>query len=211
MNIHLKKRVFSVILAGIALSLYWIDQNSISSNNPAFTTIQEVTQPQRLPVHDIDQPEQRKQSDPAPTTVQPSSLGQPHRIIRIVDGDTVVVEIDDMPQKVRLIGINTPEIKTSQKPAECFGVEAENYARQLLANERVYVEPDPSQDAHDKYGRLLAYLILSNGTNFNERMIVDGYAKEYTYRKPYKYKKRFKEAETRARLDNKGLWHACAS
>lgn len=136
-----------------------------------------------------------------------------HAVTRIVDGDTIVVDMSGVSTKVRLIGLDTPESVDPRKPVQCFGVEAANHARELLAGKSVRLEFDPSQGQLDRYGRTLAYIFLPDGTNFAERMIAEGYGHEYTYRLPYKYQSAFKAAEKTARDAQLGLWAdaACAA
>jgi len=124
-------------------------------------------------------------------------------VTRVVDGDTVII---NSGEKVRLIGLNTPETVDPRKSVECFGEEASDEAKKILTGQSVQLETDPSQDKYDKYGRLLAYVFLSDGTNFNRQMIENGYGYEYTYHLPYKYQKEFKQAEKEAREKKKGLW-----
>ncbi|MEK7477921.1 MAG: thermonuclease family protein [Patescibacteria group bacterium] len=127
-------------------------------------------------------------------------------VARVVDGDTIVVNLNGREEKIRLIGINTPEIVDSRKPVECFGREASDRAKAILTNQTVRLEFDLSQDRYDKYGRLLVYVWLSDGTNFNLKMIQDGFAYEYTYHLPYKYQTEFKAALRAARQASRGLW-----
>lgn len=124
----------------------------------------------------------------------------------VVDGDTVKVNINGTVETLRLIGIDTPETVDPRKPVQCFGVEASNKARALLSGKMVRLEADPTQGERDVYGRLLRYVFLSDGTNFNKLMIEQGYAFEYTYNTPYKYQVEFKQAETYARINKLGLW-----
>jgi micrococcal nuclease len=128
------------------------------------------------------------------------------QVIKVVDGDTVDVSINGTEEKLRLIGINTPETVDPRKPVECFGKEASARAKELLSNKKVTLEFDPTQDKTDKYGRTLAYIFLEDGTNFNKKMIEDGYAYEYTYDKPYRYQLEFKAAQKYAEEHKKGLW-----
>jgi micrococcal nuclease len=100
---------------------------------------------------------------------------------------------------------------------QCFAAEASAEAKKVLSGQTIRIELDPSQGTHDKYGRLLAYIYVPLNSNpegllFNKYMIAEGYGHEYTYRLPYKYQKDFKEAETQAREQKKGLWadDACA-
>ena len=114
-----------------------------------------------------------------------------YRVTYVVDGDTIDIENQQGENRLRLIGINTPESVDPRRPVQCFGKEASTYARSILTGENVRIETDPSQGLLDKYGRTLGYVFLSDGRNFNELMIRDGYAYEYTYDKPYKYQKLF--------------------
>lgn len=135
------------------------------------------------------------------------TTGSPlYRILSVADGDTFTIQYGTRKEKVRLIGIDTPEVHDPRTEVECFGEEASAHAKELLAGKEVSIETDPSQDAYDKYGRLLAYAYLPDGSNFNERMILDGYAYEYTYRLPYRFQKEFKAAEQDARDEGRGLW-----
>jgi micrococcal nuclease len=114
-------------------------------------------------------------------------------VVRVVDGDTVDVQVaEGQIERIRLIGIDTPEVVDPRKPVQCFGQEASAHAQQLLDGQSVTVELDPSQGERDRYGRLLAYLWLPDGRNFGEVMIADGYAHEYTYDQPNAYRVRVK-------------------
>ncbi len=141
-------------------------------------------------------------------TQAPSEKIYGTQVIKVVDGDTIDVSINGEAEKLRLIGINTPETVDPRRPVECFGKEASARAKEILTNKQVTLEYDPTQDKVDKYGRTLAYVILADGTNFNKKMIEDGYAYEYTYEKPYKYQTEFKAAQKRAEDNKRGLWGA---
>lgn len=139
------------------------------------------------------------------SSIEPSEE-QFYDVVKVVDGDTIDVKINGKVQRIRLIGINTPESVDPRKPVECFGKEASNKAKEILQSKRVKLEADMSQDDQDKYHRLLRYVFLEDGTNFNRLMISEGYAFEYTYYLPYKYQTEFKQAEKEAREAKKGLW-----
>ncbi|OGZ18132.1 MAG: hypothetical protein A2494_00450 [Candidatus Lloydbacteria bacterium RIFOXYC12_FULL_46_25] len=141
------------------------------------------------------------------TSIASSSVQQVpyYEVLRVVDGDTIDIALHGKT-RVRLIGINTPEIVDPRRPVQCFGKEASAKAKELLLGKSITLEFDPSQDKYDKYGRLLAYVHLQDGTFFNEQMIRDGYAYEYTYRLPYKYQEEFKRAEYEAKSAKMGLW-----
>ncbi len=125
---------------------------------------------------------------------------------RVVDGDTIDVLIAGRAVRVRLIGIDTPEVADPRQPVECFGREASAKANELLAGQIVRLEADPSQGEQDRYGRLLRYVWLPDGRLVNLELIRQGYAFEYTYDRPYKYQAVFKEAERDARAQQRGLW-----
>jgi micrococcal nuclease len=133
--------------------------------------------------------------------------------MKVVDGDTLVIDMNGVGTTLRLIGLDTPETIDPRKPVQCFGKAASDKAKELLTGKRVSIEKDMSQGEVDKYGRLLAYIYLPDGRLFNRYMIAEGYGHEYTYRLPYKYQKEFKAAEARARSEKKGLWadSACAT
>lgn len=155
---------------------------------------------------------------PSPTIQLATESAQltPAALSRVVDGDTLEVLIDGTREKVRIIGIDTPEIVDPRRPVECFGKEASNYAKNFLAegNSLLYLEADPTQSDTDRYGRLLRYVFTdSEGEHdFGKMLIENGYATEYTYRDPYKYQAEYKTAEQNAQEQKKGLWadDACA-
>ena len=129
-----------------------------------------------------------------------------YQVDRVVVGDTVRVFIDGLSQSIRLIGIDTPETVDPRKPVECMGFEASEAAKRQLDGKKVALEIDQSQGDKDKYNRLIRYVILEDGTNFNKWMILEGYAYEYTYDTPYKYQVEFKQAQATAQANKKGLW-----
>lgn len=128
------------------------------------------------------------------------------RVVKVIDGDTVDVRINAQTVRLRLIGIDTPESVDPRKPVQCFGIEASNYTKRILLNQTVYLERDATQGEYDAYKRLLVYIWLDNSTLFNQKIIADGYAFEYTYRIPYRYQTAFKAAQQSARRSQAGLW-----
>jgi len=138
---------------------------------------------------------------------------QYYLVTKVVDGDTIDVLVGTTTERIRLIGINTPEVVDPRKPVECFGREASAKAHELLENQKVYLEMDETQDNRDKYGRLLRYVFRADGLFYNLEIIKQGYAYEYTYFIPYKYQAEFKAAQTYARENKFGLWadNACAA
>lgn len=128
---------------------------------------------------------------------------QLYKVVKVVDGDTIMVEIDNQKQTIRLIGVDAPELYKNQ----CFAREATVKAKEILTGKNVFLEKDPTQDDKDEYDRLLRFIFLEDGINFNQLMIKEGYAREYTYLGvPYKYQKEFQTAEHEAKVNKKGLW-----
>ena len=100
-------------------------------------------------------------------------------VTNVVDGDTIDVQLAGNIERLRLIGMDTPETKDPRTPVQCFGREASARAAVLLDGKTVQIETDASQDTRDRYGRLLAYVWVG-GNLYNLDMITDGYAHEYT-------------------------------
>ncbi len=145
--------------------------------------------------------------DPVAYPQQPDGLIQA-AVVEVIDGDTVDVRLDGTVERLRLIGLDTPETKDPRKPVQCFGKEASAQAAKLLMGQTVFLEEDSSQDTRDKYNRLLRYVWLPDGKLYNLEMIMGGFAHEYTYETPYKYQAVFKKEEAAARERGWGFWAA---
>jgi micrococcal nuclease len=132
-------------------------------------------------------------------------------VLAAIDGDTLIIETKSGEEKVRLIGIDTPEVDPNQGGPECYGIEASRRTKELTEQQRVTIELDESQGTRDVYGRLLAYVHLSDKSILNQTLIAEGYAREYTYNKSYRYQQEFRASEKTARNQNTGLWSACST
>ncbi len=135
-----------------------------------------------------------------------------YEVVRVVDGDTIVVKIEGKEEKVRLIGVNTPESTTDKEP---FGKEASDFTKRALEGRRVYLEFDVQE--RDKYGRLLAYVWLKQPGReptesdirqymFNAIVVLEGYAQVMTVPPNVKYSDYFVKFQSEAKEQNKGLW-----
>lgn len=141
-------------------------------------------------------------------------------VVRVVDGDTIHVEINGEKKKVRLILVDTPETKHPRKPVEFYGKEASAYTTHELDGKTVYLEKDVSDT--DRYGRLLRYVWLDipEGKDlekdlrekcFNAKLLLQGYANLYTFPPDVKYVDYFRFFEKSAREAGLGLWNAEAA
>ena len=137
----------------------------------------------------------------------PSNL-ETFYVSEVIDGDTIRISTGGSEQKVRLIGVDTPETKNPSKPVECYGPEASAYLSSRLTGRYVSLEADQSQGDADAYGRLLRFVWL-DGENINLSIIKGGFGREYTFNLPYKYQRNFLEAENSAKSTHSGLWGAC--
>ncbi|HMT10156.1 MAG TPA: thermonuclease family protein [Ignavibacteria bacterium] len=139
-------------------------------------------------------------------------------ITKVFDGDTFEAEINGKKEKVRMLGIDTPEkfdsdkltrdMERTKKDSETIkklGELSSQFTRKLLEGKKVLLEPDKSQDDKDKYGRLLRYVYLEDGTFVNEKIVAEGYAVVFRKFKVSKEKELI-DAETDARKGKKGLW-----
>lgn len=133
-------------------------------------------------------------------------VGEFYDVREVHDGDTLEILRYGKLEKVRFIGIDTPETIDPRKPVQCFGKEASQKTKELLTGKSISLEFDPVVGERDKYNRLLAY-VWEQGKLINLSLIEEGYAHEYTYRsQAYKYQNDFKQAELRAREGEVGLW-----
>ena len=137
------------------------------------------------------------------TSSSTNSNKDAYLVTRVIDGDTFEVASG---QKVRMIGIDTPEISGDNTP-ECYGSEAAIEVKSLLENQEVFLQKDVSET--DKYGRLLRYVYLDE-LFINEYLVNTGYAYAADYPPDSKYKNTFAVAEQSAKNAQRGLWSQCA-
>jgi micrococcal nuclease len=131
----------------------------------------------------------------------------PATVIRDVDGDTVIVRFDDGHiEKIRLLGVDTPEVVDPRKPVQCYGHIASAFTKAQLEGRRVVLELDA--EARDKYGRLLAYVIV-DGHRFDDELLARGYARFLVIPPNGSHARAMLKAELAARSARRGLWGAC--
>jgi micrococcal nuclease len=135
-------------------------------------------------------------------------------VTRVVDGDTIKVQINAKEYTVRLIGINTPETNHPTKGVEPYGKEAKRFTTEMLTGKSVWLEFDA--ETKDRYGRLLAYMWLEKPNElseeeirekmFNAILLLEGYAQVMTVPPNVKYAHYFVKFQREAISEEKGLW-----
>ncbi len=122
-------------------------------------------------------------------------------VFSVADGDTVTVKIGKKEEKIRLIGIDAPEL--SQKP---WGNKSKEFLQSMISSSGWKVSVEYDIDRRDKYGRLLAYLRTSDGQLINQKMLENGYAMLFTFPPNVKYVGELTEAQSHARKNKLGIW-----
>ena len=147
---------------------------------------------------------------PTPIPAEPTAVPATYRdatVTNVVNGELVEVSLPSGAARVRLIGIDAPEVVGPGEPFQCYGAEATSRASELLAGQSVRLGLDASQGERDAAGNLLAYVWLQDGSMYNARMIAEGFARERSGAVAYRWQGQFKNAEQQARSQQVGLWH----
>jgi endonuclease YncB( thermonuclease family) len=126
------------------------------------------------------------------------------KVQRVVDGDTFVASVNGRRERVRVIGVDTPESVDPNRPDEPFGEEASNFAKHYLDGETVRMAGDA--EPRDRYGRMLAYVWLADGTFWNALLAAEGYAQQLTIPPNVTYADLFRRLVSEARRTDRGLW-----
>lgn len=138
------------------------------------------------------------------------------RVTRVVDGDTLEVAFDGgTKEKVRLIGVDTPETVHPKKPVQHYGKEASAFTKKSLTNAKVWLQMDVGP--RDRYQRVLAYVWTEKPVNvdseaeirakmFNARLLLEGYGQTMTIQPNSRYAELFVRLQREAREEQKGLW-----
>jgi|SRR3989344_1975561 len=132
-------------------------------------------------------------------------------VTKVVDGDTIEVDMGGQLKKVRLLEIDTPETKDPRRPVGCFGKEAYMENKRLVEGKEVILQKDISET--DKYNRLLRYIYLplkdGNFLFVNDYLVRQGYATVLTYPPDVKFSERLLLAQEEAKREKRGLWGRC--
>jgi len=124
-------------------------------------------------------------------------------VLRVVDGDTLLVRLNGRSVRVRYIGIDAPESVRPDSPVESMGPEAAQANKELVDGRRVLLERDVSDT--DRHGRLLRYVWVGD-MMVNGELVRRGYAQAITYPPDVKYQSWLRQLETEAREQQRGLW-----
>ncbi len=134
----------------------------------------------------------------------------PATVLEVIDGDTIKVSIPNprpiqlkAQETIRFLGIDAPETSASPRPAGYYGEEAKAYVKKLLAGKSVRLAFD--WDLRDKYGRLLAYIYLTDGTCVNLHLVEQGYAFAYVHF-TFQFMDEFTRAQAAAKQKKRDLW-----
>ncbi len=140
-------------------------------------------------------------------TFRPTGETETARVVRVVDGDTIIVRLGGREQRLRYIGMDTPETKKPDTPVQWMGPEASRANAELVDGQTVVLEKDVSET--DRFGRLLRYVWLADGdrwTLVDLELVRRGFAQIETDPPDVKYADRFVAAQRAARAAGIGLW-----
>ncbi len=126
------------------------------------------------------------------------------RVTRVTDGDTVHIEYEGRDERLRYIGVNTPETAHSPRGLEPYGNEATELNASLVGGQTVRLVL--GRDPRDRYDRLLGYVYLQDGTFVNAALVERGYARVMTVRPNNEFEPLFRRLENEARTARRGLW-----
>lgn len=148
----------------------------------------------------------------AEETAQPdTSQADTVEVLRAVDGDTIIVEIGGVEERVRYIGIDAPESVQPNQPVECYGREAAEANATLVDGEPVVLQRDVTD--RDRFGRLLRYVYVDgdadDGTLVNIELVRNGFAESVSYEPDVTRQDALDQAEQEARGEERGMWGAC--
>jgi micrococcal nuclease len=128
----------------------------------------------------------------------------PAKVQRVSDGDTFVATVKGRRERIRVIGVDTPESVAPNQPDEPYGEEASDFAKLYLDGETVRLAGDA--EPRDRYGRMLAYVWLEDGTFWNALLVAEGYAQQLTIPPNVTYERLFRRLAAEARREDRGLW-----
>lgn len=150
------------------------------------------------------------QAAEAPVNSLDISQAGMYKVVSIADGDTITVDMEGKKEKIRFIGVDTPEIHHggSTAPTECYGDLATNFTTELIAGQRVKLVADSKGSNRDRYGRLLRYVYNFEDKPIDQLLVSEGYGfavSGFAYSK----KEQYLELMDQAEAADRGLWAKC--
>ncbi len=141
---------------------------------------------------------------------QVAQTNQPglYSVTHFVDGDTFAVNMNGKDEKVRFVGVDTPETHKPNTPVQCYGPAASAYTKTMIGDQKVRLVSDSLSTDRDRYNRLLRYVYLPDGTNLNEKLIQTGHGFYYPYF-PFTKSEQFSKDQDAAMAAHLGLWGNC--
>ena len=137
-----------------------------------------------------------------PAHTESADRTQIARVVGVADGDTIRVEVDGTTERLRIIGIDAPELRQG----ECYAQAAASRMQSLVQSRDVQIVADPTQANRDRYDRILRHVFTLDGVNVAETLIAEGLGVEYTYARAYAGQDVYWAAEESAREQQLGLW-----
>lgn len=158
-----------------------------------------------LQSHPATQPQQTAEQPAQTTTIQQPGY---YQVTSVADGDTIEVDMNGTKEKIRLIGVDTPESVKPNSAVQCYAHEASDFTKKNVSGQSVRLEADPMGDNRDRYDRLLRYVYLKDGTLWNQKLIADGYGFAYL---SFSFSKSadFAASQEVAKSSKRGLWNVC--
>lgn len=144
----------------------------------------------------------------APASVLGTVAPGYYRVTDFADGDTISVDMNGQIERIRMIGVDTPETHDPRKAVQCYGEAASAFTKQLIGNQPVRLASDPLSTNRDRYNRLLRYAYLPDGRLVEAEIIKQGFGFAYTSF-PFGKSDEFKQLQASAQSQNAGLWGSC--
>lgn len=133
-----------------------------------------------------------------------------YNVLSIADGDTITVDMEGKKEKIRFIGVDTPEVNHGEgtAPAQCYADKAKAFVENGIDGKRVKLVADSKGSNRDKYGRLLRYVYTHDDRNLDELLVSEGYGFAVDAF-AYSRKEDFLSLMNQAKEYKKGLWAVC--
>lgn len=142
----------------------------------------------------------KKTDQPQKTIIEMTGV-----VSSVYDGDTIYVIVNKKHYKIRLIGIDAPELNDKRASIKCLAKESKKYIEKLIKGKSIILKSDSLSEDQDKYKRFLRYVYFKNGILVNEEMIKNGYARAYTIYS-FQYTEEFGDFENQARESKLNIW-----